>query len=355
MNTNIEITNINRNFLPILAENSNECVARKHNTILTKHCFYSINEAVISDKIKQIRYYSNNFFVAETYNFVNIGQLNEQVVEKLKLTNDVRYQIFKYKNENLVGFSDFLFNIADPTRFVFSAITSFSYILTSLRTLNKNDVCFFNLSPQNIVFNLDCGENPVIRNFQTSLQISQLNVEYITNIIKAQHDYTHKPLEVHVLFYLIQNNLSTISYSFIEEICEEFVKNLPFLNIFSEKFGTSYKETCVASLKKYINRTQTDIISDILENRDKWDVYSLSVIYLHIFGGISRVFSLQHNFITKLTTALCKNVHPNPANRSSLDDLFANYNRLLSDENNWSFVNKMSRNKMPQLFSILGE
>ena len=355
MNTNIEITNINRNFLPGLTEKSNEYAARKYNTILTKHCFYSKNEAVISDKIKQIRYYSNHFVVAETYDFVNIGQLNEQAIERLQLTNDVRYLIFKYKNENLVDFGDFLFNIADPTRFVFSAITSFSYILMSLRTLNMNDVCFFNLSPQNIAFNLDCGENAVIRNFQTSLQMSQLNVEYITNIIKAQNDYTHKPLEVHVLFYLIQNNLSTISYSFIEEICEEFVKKLPFLKLFSEKFGASYKEACVASLKKYINRTQTDIISDILENSDKWDVYSLSVLYLHIFGGISQVFSLQQNFITNFTSELCKNVHPNPANRSSLNELFANYNRLLSDENNWSFVNKMSRNKMPQLFSILGE
>jgi hypothetical protein len=355
MNTNIEITNINRNFLPVLAEKGGECALRKHNTILTKHCFFSINEGVISDKIKQIRYYSNNFFVAEAYDFVNIGQLNEEIVEKLKLTNDVRYLIFKYKNDNLVDFGDFLFNIADPTRLVFSTITSFSYILTSLRTLNKNGVCFFNLSPQNIAFNLDCGENPVIRNFQTSLQISQLNMEYITNIIKAQHDYTHKPLEVHVLFYLIQNNLSTVSYSFIEEICEKFVKNLPFLNIFSEKFGASYKDVCVASLKKYINQPQTDIILDILENSDKWDVYSLSMIYLHIFGSICRVFSLQPNFVTKFTTELSKNIHPNPEKRSTLDELSANYTRLLSEENDWSFVKNLFRDKMPQLFSILGE
>ena len=76
---------------------------------------------------------------------------------------------------------------------------------------------------------------------------------------------------------------------------------------------------------------------------------------LHIFGGISRIFSLQPNFITKFTTELSKNIHPNPANRSGLDELFANYTRLLGDENDWSFVNKMSRDKMPQLFSILGE
>ena len=355
MNTNIDITNINSHFLPIFDEKREEYITRKYNTNLAKYCFYSKNEADISDKIKQIQYYSNNFFVAETCDFVNIGQLNEQVVEKLQLTNDVRYLIFKYKNEHLVDFEEFLFNIVEPKRFIFSAITSFSYILASLRALNENDVCFFNLSPQNIAFNLDCGENPVIRNFQTSLHISRLNVEYITNIIKTHHDYTHKPLEVHVLFYLIQNNLSTISYSFIEEICEEFVKKMPFLNLFSEKFGASYKDACVTSLKKYINMTQSDIIMDILEHSDKWDVYSLSVIYMHIFGNISRVFSLSNNFITKFTTELSKNTHPNPEKRSSLDELFANYTRLLGDETDWYFVNKLPRKKMPQLFAILGE
>jgi hypothetical protein len=355
MNTNIDITNINSHFLPIFDEKREEPTARKYNTNLAKYCFFSKNEADVSDKIKQIQYYSNNFFVAETCDFVNIGQLNEQVVEKLQLTNDVRYLIFKYKNEHLVDFEEFLFNIVEPKRFIFSAITSFSYILASLRALNENDVCFFNLSPQNIAFNLDCGENPVIRNFQTSLHISRLNVEYITNIIKMQHDYTHKPLEVHVLFYLIQNNLSTISYSFIEEICEEFVKKLPFLNLFSEKFGASYKDACVTSLKKYINMTQSEIIMDILEHSDKWDVYSLSVIYLHIFGNISRVFSLSNNFITKFTTELSKNTHPNPEKRSSLDEMFANYTRLLGEETDWSFVNKLPRKKMPQLFAILGE
>ena len=170
-----------------------------------------------------------------------------------------------------------------------------------------------------------------------------------------QHDYTHKPLEVHVLFYLIQNNLSTISYSFIEEICEEFVKKLPFLNLFSEKFGGSYKDACVTSLKKYINMPQTDIILDILKNSDKWDVYSISMLYLHIFGCVSSAFSLQSTFITNFMKELSKNTHPDPKKRMSLDDLSVIYTTMLGDETDWSFVNKLPCDKMQQLFAILGE
>jgi hypothetical protein len=100
---------------------------------------------------------------------------------------------------------------------------------------------------------------------------------------------------------------------------------------------------------------KNDVITDILKYNDKWDVYSLSVLYLHIFGNISRVFSLKQNFISKITLELAKNLTPEPSKRSSLEKLYENYNKLLNNENNWSFVEKLSSNKMPRLFDILNE
>jgi hypothetical protein len=67
-----------------------------------------------------------------------------------------------------------------------------------------------------------------------------------------------------VLFYLIRNDLHTISYSLIEEISEMFVKNLSILNFFSEKYKESYKNSCISVLKKYINQPKNEIIEDIL-------------------------------------------------------------------------------------------
>ena len=355
MNTNINISSINNHFFPTLDEPGALTSSRPYKSTLVNYDFYSVNEIQICDNIKQIRYYSNNFYIIEDYGLVDIGQLSEKVVEQLHPTDETKYMIFKYNNENLVDFDTFLFNMMEPKRFLFNTIMSFSYLLDSLRLLHENDICFFNLSPQNIAFNLDCGEKPVIRNFQTSLLVSRLNVEYITQIIQKQQEYTHKPLEVHVLFYIIQNNLSTISYAFIEEVCDTFLEKLPFLCLFSKNFTVSYKDACVASLKKYINQPRSDIILDILKNSDKWDVYSLSMLYLHIFGGISRVFSLQPTFITKFMTELSKNIHPVPTKRSSLDELFAAYTMLLTEEPDWTFVDQFSRDKMPQLFAVLGE
>ena len=355
MNINIEVSNINKHLFSseindIQSENVN-----KYNTRLINYCFYSKNECNISNIVKKLPYYSNRFLVLEDYDFVDIGQLNEHFVDKCNLTGDVRYLIFKYKNANMVTFNDFLFNIVSPKLFILNVIESFSHLLTSLIQLNDNNICFFNLSPNNIGFDLDCGEKPVIRNFQTSLIVSKLDASYITNIIQKTKDYAHKPLEVHILFYLIKNDISTISYSFIQTVCEVFIKNASFLTFFSEEVVSSYKESCVNSLMKYINKPTNDIILDIIENSDKWDVYSLSVLYLHIFNSISHVFSLQPGFITKLLATLFKNTQPDPSKRQSLKQLAEYYDGLFAVEMNWVFVNKLPLNKMQALFDLLGK
>ena len=358
MNTNIEITNINTHFF-FDSEKSKENKENKENkqykTKLVSYCFNTINEVNISDKIKKMRYYSNNYAVVEDYDFINITQLNEQIIEKLNLSDKNQYLIFKYKNQQLIRFNDFLLNIYNPKLFILHTIESFSYLLKSLIQLNENNICFFNLSPENIVFNLDCGEKPIIVNFSSSLQISKLNESYISNIIDKLDTYTHKPLEVHILFYLIKNDISTISYSFIEEVTEIFIKNLSVLTLFSDNYKESYKAGCIEYLKKYINKPKSDIICDILEQHDKWDVYSISLLYLHIFGNISRVFSLKQNFISKIIMELTKNISVGPSKRSSLENLLENYEKFLNNEKDWSFVNKLSANKMSTLIDILGK
>jgi len=354
MNTNIDITNINKHFL--LDQHNQHKQDKQYITKIVHSGFYPINEANISDKIKKIRYYSNHFSVLEDYDFIQISQLNEKTIEKLNLSDEKKYILFKYKNDRFVTFRDFLHDICNPKLFVLHTIESFSYLLHSLEQLHDNSICFFNLSPQNIVFNLDCGKKPILTNFNGSLQISKLNESYISKIINnTNHDYTHKPLEVHILFYLINNNMLTISYSFIEEVCEVFVKNLGVLNIFSDKYRQSYKAECAESLKKYINLPRTQIISDILEQHDTWDAYSISLLYLHIFGNLVRVFSLKQPFISKIVKELAKNLHPDPLRRVGISTLLANFETELCAVKDWSFVNKLPLNKMPEFMEILGK
>jgi hypothetical protein len=330
----------------------------KNKTKICLYNFFSINESNICDKIRKIPYYFNYYKILIDYDFIQIGQLGEKVLEKLENvhTTDEKVLLFQYKNQDkCVNFNDFLFNLNTPKSLIFHVLDSYSYLLHSLIKLNDNDVCFFNLSAENIVFDNECGEKPLLQNFNKSLQLCKLNEQYITNIIKKTYDYSNKPLEVHVLFYLIENNLNTISYSLIEEISEVFVQSLSVLTLFSQNYKDNYKTNCITFLKKYINESKSTIINDILEYYDTWDTYSLSVIYLHIFGNISRIFSLKGSLINKLSIELSKNINPEPSKREKSSETLKKYEELISQFTDWSYVNSIKQEKLQVLYQILSE
>jgi hypothetical protein len=355
MNQNIDVSNIPK-YMHLNNDKTNNKTNDKTNnktSQFVKYCFYSINEAEISDTIKNIPYYFNCYFIVESYDFLNINKLDDDFIEKLNISDDHQYLIFKYNNVNTVNYTDYLFDLDQPKLFILNIIESFSYLLKSLITLNSKNICFFNLSPENIVFNLDCGKKPFLQNFQLSLNIDNISESYITNIIEKTYDYTHKPIEVHLLFYLIKNDMNTISYSFIEEISDIFINNLHILNMFSAQFKESYKKSSIEFMKKYINKSKKEIILSILEYTDKFDVYSLSVLYLHIFGNISKIFNLKQTFINKISLELSKNIHPDPVKRSSLQKLFETFDKLFMNENDWSFAENIEVFKMRNLLNIL--
>jgi len=346
---NINLSDLKKHFFCETTQKNQ--VNTKRKTKIVNYCFYSINEANISKKIKKISYYSNYYSIIEDYDFININTIKEKVIEKISLLDESKkYLLFTYLHFSLT-FDDFLLQIKEPKLLILNVITTFSYLLQSLIQLQEQNICFFQLSHKNIVFTNEMREKPLLHNFQLSLQVPKLNLEYITNIIKNTKDYGLKPLEVHVLFYLIENDLTTISYSFIEEIVEIFMQNLSILSFFSQGYRENFKNACIVSLKKYMNIPKTEIILDVLNYCDSWDVYSMSVLYLHIFASISKVFSLKQTFISKITLELAKNLHPDPLKRGNLIELQETYNKLLNSD--WSFANSLDVMKMKQLIEVL--
>ena len=125
------------------------------------------------------------------------------------------------------------------------------------------------------------------------------------------------------------------------------------LSFFSPKYRVSYKKACDDYLKQYINRSKTDIIQDILMYYDKWDNYSMSVIYLHIVGHISQVFSLKDTFINKMAIQLSKNLHPNPSQRETLSSSKQKFELLFNEYTDWTFISDISCKKLNNLYEIL--
>ena len=361
MNSNIHVSLINKNLnTRLLTDISNKRTLVKNNNNTNKskinvYDFYSMNEIKISNKIQKIPYYSNNYEIIINYQLIKIGEMNEFVFENGQNNeNHEKYLLMEYnskKETKTLDFNVFLFNLPSPNLLIFHVLDSYSYLLDSLIKINKKGVCFFDLCPENIVFMQNF--KPLLKNFQFSLVTNNsLNIEYITKIIKKMDNYTYKPLEIHLLFYLIANDEISISYSLIETICQNYLDNMTILCFFSQNYKESFKKGCEDFLKKYINHTKNEIISDILLYHDKWDNFSLSIMYLYIFGHISRSFSLKDTFINKLLILLSKNIHPNPLKRESLINMKKTYDLLITSILDWSFVNKIPSEKLDELYEI---
>ena len=349
MDTNINILNINKHFL-----NSKEPkLTTNHRNKIVNYSYFSINEANLCHKIKKIPYYSNFFSILEDHEALNISQLNDDIIEQIKYESDKQYYLFKYNDKNAVDFIDFLYNFKSIKKLILANINSFQHLLYGLHILNENRICFFNISPRNIVFLENYREKPVLSNFKFSLSLNKLDYTYISHILNKLEDFTYQPLEIHILYYFIKHKMVTISYSFIEEFCEEFIENLHILRLFSENYKKMYKEQCIETMRKYINRTRKEIIDDILERSEKWDVYGISMLFLHIFGCISRTFSLKGTFVSKITIELTRNLHPDSDKRLTLEDTLNVFTKYLNEQNDWNFINGLDDTKLHELFTEL--
>ena len=74
---------------------------------------------------------------------------------------------------------------------------------------------------------------------------------------------------------------------------------------------------------------------------------------MHIFGNLSRVFSLKQTFISKITLELSKNIHPDPSKRSSLVQVKETVEKLFDSNCDWNFVKQLDANKMSLLLTEL--
>jgi hypothetical protein len=123
--------------------------------------------------------------------------------------------------------------------------------------------------------------------------------------------------------------------------------------MFSENYRQKYKQECIETMRKYINLPRNEILDDIIERNDKWDVYGISMLFLHIFGFMSRIFSLSGTFVSKITIELSRNLHPNSDKRMNLKETLNIFNKCLNEENDWRFADNLDNNKLSQLFDEL--
>lgn len=323
-------------------------------SIICLYDFFCLNNINICEKIKEKYKLSTNYHIITDYNSISISEINEKNnhYNTISNINSNKYVLLEYNKEKHLDFYNFLFNLPNPKLFIFHVLDSYIFLLNSLLKLQQINVCFFNLSVKNIIFTKKY--KPILQNFDTSLMLDKCcNIEYFSKIIDKIDDYVYKPIEIHVIFYLIKNNEDSLSFSAIDSICNNFIKNMQILLLFSENFRQNYYKTAMSCLKKYINKPKLEIITQILTYSNTWDNYELSILYLHIIGNITRVFLLKDTFMNKLTNLLTKNIGPDPTTRDTITDTTSKLDKLFNEYPNWEYINLIPDEKMKILYDNL--
>jgi hypothetical protein len=324
----------------------------QYQSIIVKHSKQIINETIITEQITQIPYYSLFFSILEKHTPLNIHNTND--TNDTNINNTEKYYLFTYDNKCDIPMMEYFYSISNIKQLIFVSIRSFSYLLHSLSLLHNNNICLFNVSPENIVYQLESGENPLIKNFRSSLLTQSFHISSLCTSVNGLSNFTYQPLEIHILYYLIKYDMNTISYSFIEEFCETFISNLHILKLklFTEQYKQSYKEQCIYIMKQYVNKSKNEIIHDIWNKHNKWDVYGISVIYIQIFYSICITFTLNQTFFNTIVMKLSQNIHPDSNYRMTLERTIQIFNECFDKQKDWYFANQLeqSNDKMQELF-----
>lgn len=326
-----------------------ETVSTQRNQIV-RHSFHSMNEANICNKIQKIPMYQDHFSILEDFEQLNADKISDENAANDIHQVETEYYLFKYSDKNAVDFIDFLYSQTSIKKLLLCTFNTFQHVTSSLSMLHKNKICYFHISPQNIITYSVGREKPLIRNFKYSLQVAKLSRDYIFQMIRHIKDFTYMPFEIHILYYILNNPESGFNEHFIEEFCSEFVENVTVLRLFSTTFKNNYKRLCVEMAQKYCGKDSHYIVADIIERNSKWNVYGLSMIFIHIFGCIINTYSLKDTFLNKMIVKLLVNLHPDSSKRLTLEQSLGLFNKYLCEQDDWKFVNNLDNNKLTELF-----
>jgi len=330
---------------PIKTHKNAAKLCKKHTNSITKASFFSLNEIQISQRILQIPNYSRHFAPVLKNSFVSLAEIDDENFERSEKIGDENshilitrlnipgsrsfYEVFYSDRkktvepgENIIKIKitdkpekmDKINTIKERKKFL-KLINSYKHLLESIKLLNNANIVNINFHPTTLVFR---DNLPVIGRFDECFHLPTMNEERKSNLFS---DYNAKnvflPPEAHVICFLLDNKLDSLSFSSIEEICEDCRSRVASLSCFSKAFLDQYKETAHFSLQSLTNKPKHEIINEMLQKCSTWNNYGISILFLVLLRDIfkGREGFPQNSFISRFSQILTLGIHPIPEKR----------------------------------------
>jgi serine/threonine protein kinase len=141
-------------------------------------------------------------------------------------------------------------------------------------------------------------ENPWKEKNETGGEVNSETIKPLSrghenNYFWKQHFYVHAPdyylwpIESHIIsFLIIESDTKTLRYEDLENIAYTFTFNHEALMYVSSDFKYKYMHLCISVYKKYIDRPREEVINELIQYWQKWDIYSNNVMFIRLFYSI---------------------------------------------------------------------
>ena len=295
--------------------------------IVTSH-FFTTNEILNVNKIKNIENYKSHYNVFNNTKKLTIAQYDEDTHAHLRDKKDNSI-LLQYNNIPILYLNSYLKALSSSRKYIFQLVEFYRYIIGSMQLLVASNIVHNKINFDSIIINNN--ELPLLTNFAFSIDISKPDL-ISQFFIDYCPDYISWPLELHILAYFLTNKLESISSFNIETIIDDVTECNYILKTFGETLVKKYKTDAYDYFKKYINRSYKYIVTDILQFYNTWDNYALSIMYLRIFIGIHNSVQLEpgNKFIIFFMKLLVSNISLNPQNRCSLESTTNKFEQILN-------------------------
>lgn len=342
----IENKNIKKNN-DLYEKNENEEL-----NVIVENDFFFENNLKINNLIENISKHEDYFILINGIKNMNIqNQPIQNIYNNIKLDQEKsNFIIIDYKINNFSYFINFFKSLPNPKLFIYHIIDSYIHILNGLNILIDNDIFLFDLTDKNIIF--DNTLKPKLINYELAMY-NDFKKQDFFNILKKINNYSLKPIEIHLLFYLYNNDIEYISFPFISDIIDNFIHKIPFFDLFSPKYKEQYREEGLKFLNIFVNKPSHYVYDEIIKYKHTWSNYSLSIIYLYIIGNTIKTFQLKNTIINKMLLILNKNIYPNPTKRENISQTIEKMDILFGEYNNWDFIKKIN-NMDDDYYRLLG-
>jgi hypothetical protein len=289
------------------------------------------NSKIVENEIKNINIIQNEILNFKSYFYIpifitkiNINNENNLII---KNSND---WLFKFENKELLYYKIYLKTLKSSRKYIFMLIDNYKYLLETINKLSNCGIVHGNISFDTVLID---NNKALLVDFRHSFYVKNNSFDQIEFVkyICSLNNKTAKPIELMLLEYLIKNNLQTLSKYNISSIIEDYYsKYFSLIQFFEENIIDNYLEQAKLYYEQYANKSFVELYKIFFSDYFyTWDIYSLSIMYLHILKDLHKHIKIYNKFVLQFIKLLVQSIHPNPKKRFFIENLIEKFDNII--------------------------